>query len=135
MRAPEYDDTEPRPWTPHGYQKTAVRWLLSHGGAGLFLDPGLGKTSINLAAIKVLKEEGELEECPALVVCQLRPLYNVWDPTNPESEPAKWTDFHSLRFQMLHGPGKEHALKQKCDVRLINPEGLPWYFDSVRLPR
>lgn len=128
---------EPRRWKPHAYQVKAIRWLLSHGGAGLFLDPGLGKTSINLGALKILKNEGELAT-GALVVCELRPLYNVWDPRNPDSEPAKWTDFHSLKFEMLHGPDKEAARRRKADVYLINPEGLEWYFDgatSRTLPR
>lgn len=127
-------DTQPRPWTPHPYQHEGVRWLLSHNGAGLFLDPGLGKTSINLKAMLALKEEGELEESPALVVAELSPLYNVWDPRNPESEPRVWTDFHGLKIEMLHGPQKDDLLKVKCDVRLINPEGLAWYFSKVRVP-
>lgn len=120
----------PQRWRPHAYQVKAMRWLLSHGGAGLFLDPGLGKTSINLGAIKVLKAEGEIRR-GALVVCELRPLYNVWDPRNPDSEPAKWTDFHGLKFEMLHGPGKDAALRRRADVYLINPEGLDWYFRSA----
>jgi SNF2 family DNA or RNA helicase len=126
--------TEPRPWTPHDYQVKAMRWLLSHAGAGLFLDPGLGKTSINLGAIKVLLQEGELPN-GALVCCQLRPLYNVWDSRNPESEPAKWTDFHGIRFEMLHGPGKDEALRRKANVYLINPEGLDWYFSKIKTER
>ncbi len=27
-------------WSPHAYQKKAVKFLLEHGAAGLFLDPG-----------------------------------------------------------------------------------------------
>lgn len=118
-------------WTPHGYQIKAVKWLLSHAGAGLFLDPGLGKTSINLAAMTVLKQEQELRN-GALVVCELTPLYNVWDKQNPESEPAKWADFHPLKFEMLHGDGKPNALRRKADVYLINPEGLPWLFSTIK---
>lgn len=132
---PSGGDTQPRPWTPHPYQQEAVRWLLSHNGAGLFLDPGLGKTSINLAAMLTLKEEGELDESPALVVAELSPLYNVWDSRNPESEPRIWTDFHGLKIEMLHGPQKDDVLKTKCDIRLLNPEGLAWYLSKVRLPR
>lgn len=119
----------------HNYQKFGVRWLLSHAGAGLFLDPGLGKTSINLAAMLALKAEGELEDAPALVVCELRPLYNVWDQRNPDAESYLWDEFREgLTFQMLHGPDKDAALRRKCDVRLINPEGLDWYFANVRVP-
>jgi hypothetical protein len=28
------------PWEPHAYQRKAIKFLLSHGAAGLFLDPG-----------------------------------------------------------------------------------------------
>lgn len=27
-------------WAPHGYQKKAVKFLLEHAAAALFLDPG-----------------------------------------------------------------------------------------------
>lgn len=125
---------EPQRWHPHAYQLKAVKWLLSHAGAGLFLDPGLGKTSINLAALKVLKQEGELRD-GALVVCPLRPLYNVWDPEGEDSEPHKWLDFHSLTFSLLHGDGKDAALRRKADIYLLNPDGLEWFFSSVRPSR
>lgn len=124
------DASAPRPWKPHAYQLKGVRWLLSHAGAGLFLDPGLGKTSITLAALKVLKGEGMLRG-GALVVSPLRPLYNVWDPAGEESEPRLWTDFHGLKFSLLHGPRKEEALRRRADVYLVNPEGLPWLFGRL----
>lgn len=114
-------------WIPEKYQIKGVKWLLSHAGAGLFLDPGLGKTSITLAALKVLKKEREL---PALIVVPLRPLYNVWDSRNEDSEPAKWTDFHDLSFEVLHGTDKDKALRRTADVYLINPEGLEWLFSQ-----
>jgi hypothetical protein len=28
-----------KPWVPHAYQKKAIKFLLSHGAAGLWLDP------------------------------------------------------------------------------------------------
>jgi hypothetical protein len=115
----------PQLWKPHPYQVKGIRWLLSHNGAGLFLDPGLGKTSITLAALSVLKEEGYLRK-GALVVAPLRPLYNVWDSDNPDSESRKWTNFHHLKIVMLHGDNKERNLREKADIYLINPDGLRW---------
>jgi len=29
-----------QPWRPHGYQKAAVKFMISNGAAGLLLDPG-----------------------------------------------------------------------------------------------
>jgi hypothetical protein len=31
---------KPRLWEPHQYQRKAIKFLLEHGSAGLFLDPG-----------------------------------------------------------------------------------------------
>lgn len=31
---------QPEPWEPHAYQKKAVKFLLEHAAAALFLDPG-----------------------------------------------------------------------------------------------
>jgi len=31
---------KPQPWNPHGFQRKAIKFLLEHGAAGLFLDPG-----------------------------------------------------------------------------------------------
>jgi SNF2 family DNA or RNA helicase len=109
----------PEPWKPHVYQKKAVKWLLEHAAAALFLDPGLGKTSITLAALKVLKQRGMIGK--VLVIAPLRVCYSVWP-----DEVQKWKDFEDLRVVVLHGPQKEERLREKADIYVINPEGLPW---------
>lgn len=113
-------------WAPHAYQKKAVKFLLEHGGAGLFLDPGLGKTSITLAAISVLKREGLFNG--ALVLAPLRPAQQVW----PE-ELQGWADFADLTYCVLHGPKKEELLQQRHDIYIINYEGLRWLVGSGAL--
>src|SRR3990167_1834127 len=99
----ESEFTPSQPWVPKDYMKRGVRWLLEHGGAGLFLDPGLGKTSISLAAFKVLKQEGIVTTM--LVIAPLRPCHLVWP-----KEQHKWTDFHGLSMTVLHGKDKERNL-------------------------
>lgn len=108
-----------KPWQPHAYQKKAVKYLLEHAAAALFLDPGLGKTSITLAAIKLLKQKKVLDK--VLLIAPLRVCYSVWP-----KEVEKWQDFHGLRVQVLHGSKKDEALKADADVYVINPEGLEW---------
>lgn len=107
------------PWQPHAYQKKAVKFLLEHACAALFLDPGLGKTSVTFAALKLLKAKGLVRK--ALVVAPLRVCYSVWP-----KEREKWKDFNQLRVEVLHGPGKDAALAREADIYLINPEGLEW---------
>lgn len=111
-------------WKPHGYQKKAVAWLLKRGAAGLFLDPGLGKTSIVLAALKILKREKMIRS--ALVVAPLRVVHSVWP-----AEMKKWEDFHGLTVTILHGPEKDKNIRRTADVYLINPEGLTWFAARV----
>lgn len=109
----------PQPWKPHAYQKKAIKFLLEHACAALFLDPGLGKTSITLAAIKILKQKKLVDK--VLLVAPLRVCYSVWP-----REIQKWEDFSGLKIEVLHGPDKDEALKRDADVYIINPEGLDW---------
>lgn len=100
--------------------KRAVKFLLQHGAAGLFLDPGLGKTSIVLAALKILKAEGIVGK--TLVVAPLRVAHLVWP-----AEARKWTDFHGLKVVVAHGPKKAEALRDpEADVVVLNVDGLAW---------
>lgn len=115
-------------WTPHAYQLHAVKFLLTHGAAALFLDPGLGKTSIVLKAFQHLLKAGTSERM--LVVAPLRVCYLVWP-----AEAQKWADFQHLRVEVLHGPKKQQALEREADVYVINPEGLEWLFSEGRFKK
>ena len=107
------------PWKPHNYQKKAVKFLLEHAASALFLDPGLGKTSITLAAIKMLKKKKLLNK--VLLIAPLRVCYSVWP-----KEIEKWTEFNDLKVVVLHGKHKDKALEEDADIYVINPEGLDW---------
>lgn len=113
-------------WTPHQYQQNAIKFLLSHAAAGLFLDPGLGKTSIVLGAVKILKAQKLLKR--VLVIAPLRVCYGVWP-----NEARKWLDFNGLRVKVLHGKDKNALVKQDADIYVINPEGLDWLIAEGRL--
>ena len=93
--------------------------MLENACAGLFLDPGLGKTSITLAAAKVLKREKLVKRI--LIIAPLRVCYLVWP-----NAASKWDDLNRLKIAMLHGEDKEKAYNSDADIFLINPEGLPW---------
>ena len=119
------------PWKPHAYQKKAVKWLLEHAGAGLFLDPGLGKTSITLGALSILKKQKV--SGISLVIAPLRVCHSVWP-----AEAEKWTDFNHLRVGVLHGKNKEQVLEDAIengsyDILCINPEGLEWLFGVTKV--
>jgi SNF2 family DNA or RNA helicase len=113
------------PWHPHAGQKKAVKFLLEHAAAGLFADPGVGKTSAVYAAFSFLKKRKIANRM--LVIAPLRPCQMVWP-----AEREKWSDFAHLSVEVLHGPGKDAALARNSDVCVINPEGLDWLLDVKR---
>lgn len=102
------------------YQKTAVNWALERlyvnggKGAGLFLDPGLGKTRTSLTIAKALLDIQEVKR--VLVIAPLRVVYNVW--------PAEIMDWgFDLSHIVLHGQHTQ-AMRENCQIEIINPEGL-----------
>ena len=108
-----------RPWEPHPYQKRAVKFLIERAEAGLFLDPGLGKTSSTLGAFKILRDKKMVRR--ALILAPLRVAQAVW----PE-EVKKWKDFEHLRVVVLHGDKKDELVHEDADIFVINYEGLDW---------
>lgn len=108
-------------WKPTGFRKRAVEWILEHPVCGLFLDPGLGKTSITLFAFRLLKAKGMVRRM--LIVAPIRVAYNVWP-----SEVEKWNQFKDFNIVVLHGPDKcdEMLAREDIDIFVINPEGLEW---------
>ena len=114
-----------KPYTPHDYQKRGIKFLINQACAGLFLDPGLGKTSMSFAAFKVLRAKNYVNRM--LVIAPLRPCYSVWP-----QEAEKWKEFSDLKVAVLHGPHKLERLKDPTvDVHVINPEGLEWLFKTA----
>jgi SNF2 family DNA or RNA helicase len=99
--------------------KRGVRFVIERGAAGLFYDPGLGKTSIILAAFKLLQQRGVVKRL--LVIAPLRVAHSVWPV-----EAKKWDEFQHLRVVVLHGSKKVKLLRETADVYVINPEGLAW---------
>jgi hypothetical protein len=110
---------KPQKWQPRPYMKKGVKWLLENACAALFLDPGLGKTSITLAAFSFLKKQGVANKM--LVIAPLKACYRVWP-----AEVQKWSDFNHLRVVVLHGPKKQELLHEEADIYVINPEGIDW---------
>ena len=106
-------------WQPHEYQKEAIKFLLTRGSGALWLDPGLGKTAIVLAAFRVLQAKKLANKM--LVIAPLRPAYSVW-PT----EAKKWEQFDSYSVGVLHGGKKEKVLAKNHDIYVINYESLHW---------
>lgn len=115
-------------WIPKPYQFGAVKFLMENSQAGLFLDPGMGKTSTTLTAVSLFLERGEISS--VLVVAPIRPCYKVWP-----DEIKKWDHTRHLSYTILHGPEKDKNLNKKVSIYIINPEGLKWFFANKGLEK
>lgn len=106
-----------------------MKFMLQRRGAGLFADPGLGKTSTSLAVFKVLQENDQIDFM--VVVAPVLVCYNTWP-----DEIKKWKDFEHFKYEILHHDGANASevrstnIKKKADIYVINPEGLEWLHDN-----
>lgn len=112
-------------WIPHSKQKEGIAWLLKHPEGGVFADPGVGKTSIALGALKILFKKKVAKK--VLVIAPRRVCWRVWP-----AEVKKWHDFNHFKVEVLHGYNKDEALEREADIYCINPEGLKWLFDKAK---
>lgn len=102
-------------WIPHAYQMKAVCALLEKGDYCLFLDPGLGKTSCTLRAIRQVREHGYLPYKKTLVVGPLRVIHTSWP-----DELAKWDTFAGLTAEVFHGKNPLDIRESAADIILVN---------------
>lgn len=108
-------------YTPHNYQSYAIKYIEEHPVAAVFLDMGLGKTSITLTAISHLLPAGAVKK--VLVVAPLRVAQATWP-----DEIAKWDHLANLSFAVAVGTPKvrEAALSQNASLTIINRENIEW---------
>ena len=114
-------------WKPHKFQLRGIETLTTQCGAGLLLDPGMGKTATTLAAFEVLRDHNHAKKM--LVIAPIKPMYGTW-----RQEAQKWDDFKHFKFSILHGSGKQEGLSVDADIYLINPEGITWLLAQKNLP-
>lgn len=117
-------------YEPHKYQKYAIDFILSHPIAAILLDMGMGKTSLTLMAIMLLKYD-LFEVGKILIVAPLRVAKHTW-----KDEIEKWDDFSILRYSVAVGTAQERtaALKADADIYLINRENIPWLIEKSGQP-
>lgn len=117
-------------YNPHDYQRYATEYIESHPEAAVFLDMGLGKTSITLTALNNLLFD-YFDAHRILVVAPLRVARNTWS-----DEIEKWEHLHNLTFAIAVGPEKERleALKKQADITMINRENLQWLIEKSGQP-
>lgn len=117
-------------YKPHDYQRYATEYIESHPEAAVFLDMGLGKTSITLTALNNLLFD-YFDVHRILVIAPLRVARNNWS-----DEIEKWDHLHNLTFAIAVGSEKERleALRKQADITMINRENLQWLIEKSGQP-
>ena len=109
-------------YNPHNYQKYVIEYIEKHPVSAVFLDMGLGKTSITLTAINNLIFDYFVVR-KVLVIAPLRVAKNTWS-----AEINKWDHLNDLKYSIVVGTPAErkNALKADADIYIINRENIPW---------
>ena len=117
-------------YEPHEYQKYAVEYIETHPAAAIFLDCGLGKTSITLTAIADLLFDS-FEVHKVLVIAPLRVARDTWT-----AEADKWDHLQNLICSVTVGTEAQRrsALMRRADIYIINRENVQWLIDESGIP-
>lgn len=115
-------------YEPHNYQAYCIQRVVSDDAIGLFLRPGLGKTSITLSAINILKYF-KWSISKALVVAPKKVAEATWS-----KESSKWDHTKHLRISCVLGSKTKRikALNTPADIYVINRENIPWLVDYYK---
>lgn len=117
-------------YTPHDYQKYATKFIIENKIAAVFLDMGLGKTSITLTALNDLLFDS-FDVHKVLIVAPLRVARSTW-----AEEINKWEHLKNLKYSIAVGSESERktALMKKADIYIINRENLQWLIEKSGVP-
>ena len=114
----------------HYYQSYCVEYIKQNHTAAVFLDCGLGKTSITLTAIEDLLFDS-FEVHKILVIAPLRVASVTWG-----AEIEKWEHLHLLQYSVVVGTEAERltALNAQADIYIINRENVQWLIEKSGVP-
>ena len=117
-------------YSPHNYQQYATEFIKDTPACAIFLDMGLGKTSITLTAINDLLLDS-FDVHKVLVIAPLRVAR-----TTCSEEVEKWEHLRMLRYSVAVGTETERlsALRTPADIYIINRENLGWLVEESRVP-
>lgn len=110
--------------------EAAIEFAMAREGAGIMLDPGMGKTGISLAIVVLRRMAAQIRK--VLIIAPSRVAKATWP-----AEVKKWADFSHLRVgiavEQNDAGRKAVCLNPLLDIITINPESAhkileaPWF--------
>lgn len=111
----------------HEYQVRAIRFVLDNPSSMLWLDMGLGKTTVTLHALRDLMDR--LEIGSVAVIAPKRVCETVW-----RQEARNWSYTRDITFSVITGDMKRRriAMRTPAMIYLVNYENVQWWVDELR---
>ena len=108
-------------YKPHTYQSRAIEHIIGHRYCCLFLDMGLGKTSVTLTAIDRLLSDIDITR--VLVIAPKRVAESVW-----ATEAEKWDHTRYMAVSVVTGSRAQRiaALEAQAHVYVISRDNVQW---------
>lgn len=115
-------------YKPHDYQRFCIERVIDMPAIGLFLDPGLGKTSISLTGVADLLYN-RFSVNKVLVIAPKKVAEDTWT-----REKEKWDHLHLLRMSIVLESEKKRlqALHTPADVYIINRDNVVWLVEYYK---
>lgn len=108
-------------YKPHNYQSYAIQHILDNDKAGIFMEMGLGKTSVTLTAVEWLL--GTLAIDKPLIVAPKRVTSSTWP-----AEIHKWDHLAHLKISVIQGTEKQRiqAINTPADIYAVSRDNISW---------
>ena len=115
-------------YAPHQYQEYCIDQVIRKNKIALWLEPGLGKTSITLSAINELKYN-RFEIYKVLVIAPKKVAEATW-----QDEAQKWDHTKHLKFSTVLGSQTKRIreVNTPADIYIINRDNVKWLVDYYR---
>ena len=109
-------------FTPEGYQKQAIDFIVQNTFCGVFLETAVERTAIVLMAIQKLRYDYFLGN-KILVVTTNTSARQLWC-----TEIKRWDNLSMIKYSHVAGTEKQRfrALRRKADIYMINIENFSW---------
>lgn len=113
---------------PHDYQRYCINRVINEDHLGLFLNMGLGKTSITLTALnELIFYQHKVNR--VLIIAPKSVAEATWT-----AEALKWDHLKHLRFSKILGTQKQRkeAVEADADIYIVNRENVAWLVDNFK---
>lgn len=113
-------------YSPHPYQETAIQHVLNNTSAGLFMEVGLGKSSVSLTAVDFLINTFEIKK--VLIIGPKRVVSHTWPAELKKWDHLKYLTISVIQHTSTHKSEQQRidAFNKKADIYAVSRDNIAW---------